>query len=181
MEMSREEIKRTIIECIEELFTKDWCILENDVSERAITHKLAEYLQHRIPYLNVDCEYNRNATEGIGEPKLLSWLKDQDRENTNDPNLDDDEKLSVSAYPDIIVHRRMINAENLLVVEVKKRKSQVNHSWDHKKLTAFTENSQQNSYHFQYGVFIILDTGPTWRNRKPDLVWFVEGQIDRNF
>src|SRR5258708_925486 len=76
MVMSRDEIYKIVIECIGELFAKDLCLLQIDVSERAITHKLAEYLQQRIPYLNVDCEYNRNSAKGERARKTL-YLREQ--------------------------------------------------------------------------------------------------------
>lgn len=38
----------------------DHYLLEMNLSERAITHKLAEHYQHLFHEWNVDCEYNRN-------------------------------------------------------------------------------------------------------------------------
>jgi hypothetical protein len=171
--MTREEIERIVSECVEELFARDLCLLEADVSERAITHKLAEYLQRRMPYLNVDCEYNRNTTAGAQAPKRVNLLRGKTR-NALAAALTEDDRLGVSTYPDIIVHRRMTNEENLLVVEVKKENSQVGHGHDRSKLEAFTENTDQNSYHFKYGVFIVFQTGRR-PPRKPMLTWFVEG------
>lgn len=180
MNMTRAEIERIIHECIDELFAKDLCLLENDVSERAITHKLAEYLQHRIPDLNVDCEYNRNTTKGKNAPKQVVLLKNETQRKINAAvrtgELDD--LLAVSTYPDIIVHRRMTNSENLLVVEVKKRNSHVGRDHDYDKLRAFTENSKRNSYHFRYGVFILLDTDRKGLT-QPELSWFAEGRDEQ--
>jgi hypothetical protein len=173
MDVTREEIEITVSECIEELFTRDWCLLEADVSERAITHKLAEYLQQRMPHLNVDCEYNRNTTAGARAPKKVFLLKDKTRKAIAAAVTEDD-RLGVSTYPDIIVHQRMTNEENLLVVEVKKENSQVGHEHDRSKLEAFTENTDQNSYHFRYGVFMVFQTGCR-PPRKPVLTWFVGG------
>jgi len=42
--MSLDEIKQLIDECLKELNEKDYSLLKNDVSERAITHKLAEHI-----------------------------------------------------------------------------------------------------------------------------------------
>jgi len=42
------------------LLREDGYLLEKNVSERAVTHKLAEHLQKIFPEWNVDCEYNRN-------------------------------------------------------------------------------------------------------------------------
>lgn len=42
------------------LLSRDGYLLEKNIYERAITHKLAEHLQELFPEWNVDCEYNRN-------------------------------------------------------------------------------------------------------------------------
>lgn len=42
------------------LLNNDGYLLKNDISERSITHKLAEYLQNLFPEWNVDCEFNKN-------------------------------------------------------------------------------------------------------------------------
>lgn len=143
---------------MKELFARDLCLLEDDVSERSITHKLAEYLQNRIPNLHVDCEYNRNAALGEGAPKTLHILKTRLIEDLQSNYLEADDLLAVSTYPDIIVHRRRLNSDNLLVVEVKKRHSQIDRDHDYRKLMGFTEKSDLNDYCFKYGVFILLDT-----------------------
>jgi hypothetical protein len=145
--------------------------------ERAITHKLAEYLQCRFPHLNVDCEYNRNTLKGWNAPKAVYVFGYEVRKKIA-PSLETDDLLAVSAYPDIIVHRRLTHNENLLVVEIKKRSSKVDRDHDYKKLRAFTENSERNSYHFRYGVFLLLDTDCD-KPRKPELAWFVEGEEEQ--
>ncbi len=169
MDMTPNEIKKILNESIKELLEKDSCLLEVDVSERAITHKLAEYLQRQIPYLNVDCEYNRNTSQGNikskgiiikPEPKSIISLRGE----------------RISTFPDIIVHRRMRNDENLLIVEVKKRKARASCENDFRKLKAFTENTERNSYHFKYGVFILLNTGNE-KPQKTEVTWFREGRI----
>ncbi len=42
------------------LIKNDVYLLENNISERSITHKLAEYYQDIYPLWNVDCEFNKN-------------------------------------------------------------------------------------------------------------------------
>ena len=42
------------------LLLNDIYLLEHDVHERTITHKLGEYLQPLFRQWNVDCEYNRD-------------------------------------------------------------------------------------------------------------------------
>lgn len=178
--MTFEVIQKIVGESIGELFTRDQFLIQNDVSERAITHKLAEYLQKRIPHLHVDCEYNRNATEGHCKPKQIEMLKDGTRkiiaDAINGNNWESGEETdwtTVSTYPDIIAHRRMTNDFNLLIVEVKKRNSKIASTHDHNKLMAFTENTQQNSYSFQYGVFIVVGTED--QSIRSEMTWFRNG------
>lgn len=49
------------------LLRNDGYLLQNDVSERAITHKLAEHLQGLFWEWNVDCEFNKN----LNQPKTI--------------------------------------------------------------------------------------------------------------
>ena len=171
--VTMNEVQKIVEESAEELFTKDKCLLENNVSERAITHKLAEYLQLRISYLNVDCEYNRNAEKGHNVPKEIVVLREETKA-INTEGFDESEWLAISTYPDIIVHRRMTNEANLLVVEVKKGDSKVPHKHDLNKLKAFTEKSAQNDYNFRYGVFIVLGMDEQLLDLR--MRWFIDGQ-----
>lgn len=173
--LTRHRIEQIVRECIDELLKKDLSLLQNDVSERAITHKLAEYLQDRIPGLNVDCEYNRNFELGEHASKTIYLLNT--RTERIRAGLQEDDLAAISTYPDIIVHRRLTNAENLLIAEVKKKNSQVDHDHDHAKLIAFTDSGDQNAYHYKYGVFILLDTG-TKKPGKPELTWFINGRME---
>lgn len=169
--ISEDEIKRIVNKCILELLHSDCILLENDVSERAITHKLAEYIQQRIPNLNVDCEYNRNVTFGYQEPKKITLLRKKTfKQKQSSSTLDN--CLEVSTYPDIIVHRRGTNNDNLLVIEVKKQNSNVDSSHDRAKLKAFTQNANANSYNFKHGLFVLIKTGET-KQTYPELEWFV--------
>lgn len=172
MKVTRREIERLLCESIEELFTKDAWLLQNDVSERSITHKLAEYLQHRIKHLHVDCEYNRNATAGPREPKTLFRLRQRAQQACAQAR-DDDDPTGCSVYPDIIVHRRRTNDENLLVVEVKKDNRRYGGDLDRQKLAAFTLRGEENDYNFRYGAFVVLGIPDAdAQNARP--AWHVE-------
>jgi hypothetical protein len=166
-----EKVECRLKESIEELLAKDAVLLQHDVSERAITHKLAEYLQVHFPSLNVDCEYNRNAERGAYAAKVLGILRESAREVTREvleqtqkgDEMVEEEILSVSTYPDIIVHRRTVNSHNLLVVEVKKaldfppaHNYERSYQHDYAKLCAFTESEGHNPYRYRYGYFLLL-------------------------
>jgi len=57
--MDIDGIKEKVEYCLQILREKDRDLLDIDVNERTITHKLAEYLQNQFPSYDVDCEYNR--------------------------------------------------------------------------------------------------------------------------
>ena len=157
-------------------YTFDWQLLENYTTERSVTHKLAEYLQVRIPYLDVDCEYNRNVENGNNEPTRIELLKAKLPKILWE-RLKDEDKLSISSYPDMILHRR---TKNLLVVEMKKTNSQVGQELDFAKLETFSEKGGVNAYHYRYGVFVLINTGPNWEIRAK-LTWFIVGKIYEDF
>jgi len=55
----KNEIERKVKSCLQILREQDKYLLDNDLNERTITHKLATYLQEEFQEFNVDCEYNR--------------------------------------------------------------------------------------------------------------------------
>lgn len=167
-----EDIRRHVHDSLNDLLQYDRALIVNNVSERAITHKLAEYLQKRFSTLHVDCEYNRDYERGEGARKELYLLRGE-RDDKIRAGLSEEDMLAVSTYPDIIVHRRLVNSENLLVIEVKKTNSNVDATFDHRKLSAFTDNTDCNKYHFKYGIFILIDIGEN--PVAPKLTWFGEG------
>jgi hypothetical protein len=73
--MNKIDIIEKLTIAIEMFFSNDAWLLEKDLSERSITHKLAEYLQPLFLNYNVDCEYNGNVERGEGGRKRISILK----------------------------------------------------------------------------------------------------------
>lgn len=179
--MNRQQATQIVTESLEELLANDRILLVNDVSERAITHKLAEYLQRRVNNLNlrdihVDCEYNRNSLAGDGAPKTVRLVQQRVQAALEGQNVvTDDRYRSVTTFPDIIVHERGTNDHNLLVIEVKKINNQVDPGLDFAKLGAFTEDTEHNSYRYRHGLFIQLTTGMQ-DLPFPQLTWFSIGR-----
>ena len=171
-EAERDDIAVVVDLSLRALFEKDAILITNDVSERAIAHKLAEHLQGHFS-LSVDCEYNRNLEQGPGAQKLLHVLKES-RVAQLGPDLDEEQMLAISTYPDIIVHRRGINCENLLIIELKKKANSSHDAHDYLKLGGFTQVGGDNPYHYKFGLFIKLATGAK-NAGKADLVWFKNG------
>lgn len=74
---TKDEFEGIIKCCLQKLRRLDKYLLDINVNERTITHKLAEYLGEHIPEFDVDCEYNRfehNDTDDI--VKRLDLPKD---------------------------------------------------------------------------------------------------------
>jgi hypothetical protein len=182
----KQKPKEIILSCLEELYTKDSALIYNDVSERAITHKLAEYLQKKIPEYHVDCEYNRNYEKGRYKPKFIKIIREETlrrskaiidkalRANGTTETDDLESLIEVSTYPDIIVHRRLTNERNLIVIELKKDNTQVPDDFDFLKLRKFTSRDDENEYKYDLGVFIRLPIKNP-RN-KPVIKWFQFGR-----
>jgi hypothetical protein len=118
---------------IRELMTRDRSLLIRDASERAISHRLALYLEEKFPNHNVDCEYNRDGRA----PKMLRTIERIIQPRRRCLNLRS--TIAVTVYPDIIVHQRETNAENLLVIEVKKSSNRLGPRFDCAKLRGFRE------------------------------------------
>jgi hypothetical protein len=128
-----------LISALQEFYMRDRVILERDLGERAITHRLAVQIERHFPGWDVDCDYNR-----LGDRTML--LPRGAIASTDDP-------LGKSVYPDIVVHRRAVPS-NLLAVEVRKA---VNHQplqHDLHKLMALTDPHLWFAY--RLGVLLTL-------------------------
>ena len=125
--MNREEATALINSAIDELLQHDAALLDLDVTERSLSYRLAHYMalsELVRPPLTVDCEYNRH----FGDPKRLKLppRKALDREIR-----------ATTVFPDILVHERNTDANNLVVLELKKPGEDI--AYDELKLRAFRE------------------------------------------
>ena len=130
---SIQDIGKKLRICIDILYKNDLFLIENNVSERSISHKLAEYLQVELPDWNVDCEYNRMHDQ----IKVLGGIHECSGQRTTD-----------RIYPDIIVHERNTD-KNLVVIEIK---VDIDDDCDIKKLEKLTSTTGKFSY--KVGYFI---------------------------
>lgn len=180
---SRQEVEACVVSALQELLQDDASLLQYDVAERAIAHKLAEYLQRHFDEYHVDCEYNRNVVPGDSRlgalsrdwRKILSMPGPRNNRNKRRNRQDQDDSAEFSVYPDIIVHRRLSNDHNLLVIEVKKSSSDVPRGFDRDKLCAFTATDGRNPYCYRYGLFILLHVRADILG-QPELEWFKDGE-----
>jgi hypothetical protein len=129
-------VARIVDLCLERLLTNDRYLLIHNVSERAITHRLAVYLEQTFLGWHVDCEYNRNVDAVKRIHRIIGRKLPED-----------------DVYPDIIVHRRGNHESNLLAIEVKKANN-LNTDWDIAKLLAY-----RREYHYQHALYLVFETG----------------------
>lgn len=130
MNYEKEEIERKVDVAIGVLFKNDAFLLESDVNERSISHKLAEYLQQQFPEYHVDCEYNRMKSKSMDKRYITKILE------LSIDNVKSDDTEAKTVYPDIIVHKRGTEI-NLLAIEIKKKTNNSSKDFDYKKLQAF--------------------------------------------
>ncbi len=120
-------IEEKIKKAIDVLYKKDKFLIDNKVHEQAICTSLACYLKGFFPEYDVDVEYNR---EGIGEnPKK---------------NLENSKKK-----PDIIIHKRGIDKNNIMVIEAKCH-------WNREKrgIDKNTLKQLKKKYKYQFAFFL---------------------------
>jgi hypothetical protein len=155
-------LKKAVTKAIEQLYEKDSYLLAHDVNERALSHKLACYLQQAIEEWDnswhVDCEYNRD----YDNPKVLMQL------SLASAKVMPTDTQATTVYPDIIVHKRG-SRENLLAIEIKKASNRRGRNHDYEKLGAF-----KRELGYQHTLFLELSA-----DRKPFMDWDHEsGQYD---
>jgi len=150
--MDMATIRKKLDQAIEVLIQRHGQLLELDVNERAIAHKLAEVIGKEFLDYDVDCEYNRHYDK-VKRVKLSYQTK-----MTKSTH-------ATRVFPDIVVHKRNSD-DNLLVVEIKKveNSSQKEDESDRKKLRAFL----RPPYNYQYGLFLKISLSGEYRAE-----WFV--------
>ncbi len=153
---TEEEIENIVNCCLKKLRRLDKYLLDKKVNERTITHKLAEYLQQHFPEFNVDCEYNRY----LHYRKRIRNERDRDRDR-DISNFSSDKLAKLiwenrdadTLYPDIIVHQRGIQKNNLLVIEVKKSSNPDDGEFDKKKIREL----MQQPFNYKFGLFLRIN------------------------
>ena len=146
--MNHEEIKSLVSRALGKLYERDRELITLDASEWAIAHRLAVYLGHEFPPgWNIDCEYNRQGSEG--EAKAM--------------------ESGGKVRPDIVIHHRTLlePEHNLLVIEVKKKEDDA----DLMKAREYTKQpNADRKFQYQYGLALSVLNGPK-------LHWFMEGNL----
>jgi len=148
--MNHAAVNAALRQALDALLRDDERLLAIDVNERSLTHRLALHMMPLFDRWHVDCEYNRDHN---CDPKKLTLPE----------SIGSDDLKQTTAYPDIIVHRRMQPGReaNLLVVEAKKRNNG-DFARDLAKLKAF----MRAPFEYQHALLLIFEeTG------EPEFSW----------
>lgn len=123
--MNEEEIRQAVISVLERVIEEDTKLLSFDINGRSITHRLGMYLQEvvRIPW-DVDVEYNRiGKADDVTKRLPVEMLCDESQG---------------TVYPDVIIHQRGSEDDNLLVIEAKKSGTSID--GDQQKVPAYMQH-----------------------------------------
>jgi hypothetical protein len=154
-----------LIAALQEFYARETYILERDLGERTLTHRLAVLVEKHFAGWEVDCDYDRLGERTIRLP--------------HGSVSSTDDHLGKSIYPDIVVHQRDI-PNNLLAVEVRKASNHQPIEHDQHKLRALTDPHLW--FAFSIGVFVTLaKKNVTFSEvyaggviERPTSMWFAE-------
>jgi hypothetical protein len=128
-----------VVAATSEFYAREGYLLEKDVGERALTHRLAVYVERQFAGWEVDCEFDRLGERTLRLPRGTI--------------VSTDDHLGKSVYPDIVVHQREI-PNNLVAIEVRKASNHQPPEHDQHKLRALTDPHVWFAYWF--GVLLTL-------------------------
>ena len=129
-----------VVTALQEFYAREAFLLDKDLGERTLTHRLAVHCEKQFSGWDVDCEFNR-----LGERTLRL---------PHGSIVSTDDHLGKSVYPDIVVHQREI-PNNLLTVEIRKASNHTALDHDQHKLMALTDPHVWFAY--EIGVLLVLD------------------------
>lgn len=176
--MTDIQINKLLRQALEMLLkTSDSWLLENDLSEQSISHRIAFHLEGLFTDYNIDCEYNGDI-ERQNNKKAISILKNELHyfgllRNKEASDLEK-EFTTRAVFPDIIIHKRGTNEHNLCIIEVKKSTSTVPYDYDNIKLRSYTSDHYDNNLIYHLGVFVEAVTGV--ENPSFNLRFYKQGQ-----
>ncbi|MGF6312482.1 hypothetical protein ABIB82_007790 [Bradyrhizobium sp. i1.8.4] len=128
-----------VIAAVGEFYAQEMFLLERDLGERTLTHRLAVYVEQQFSGWQVDCNYDRLGERTLRLPRGST--------------ISTDDHLGKSIYPDIVVHQRDI-PNNLLAIELRKESNHQPVEHDQRKLQALTDPNVWFAY--AMGVLVIF-------------------------
>lgn len=145
-------IKKDLLEAIEKLYQNDYSLIDRGCSERSIVFRLGIYLHEKIKCTkyDIDCEFNRSGHI----PKYFM-----------------DKKI---CYPDIIIHERGNDSNNMLVIEVKTANCKTKNLYinDKCKLEKFTDKAE-GKYKYKIGLHVFISANIC------NIAWYSYGRLLR--
>lgn len=134
----KQELKSIVDSAVAQLYTETESLIQREGLERSITFRLGIYLNDLfrntiwLSNFDFDIEYNKNGLNSKRTPRR--------------PN---------GVQPDIILHRRRSNNENVMVIEIKGWWDRRTRDDDRVKLEDFTHQDGE----YKYGLGVFLDFG----------------------
>lgn len=123
--MKLANLKAIVERATQRLVDEQRALLELKVGEPTIAQHIAGYIREQIPkQLSVDVEYNKHLTE-----KKVLLLPPKGSPNAN--------PIPTVVRPDIVIHKRGTDRQNVVALEVKKPGANLAH--DRVKLEAFKQ------------------------------------------
>lgn len=154
IELTLEKAESDLLVALLRLYNENYDLIRRGVHERCLTNYLFHYFMaekaKEYPEYHIDPEYNKN-----GDRKKVY-------------NID-----GSYGIPDLIIHRRDCNKENLLFIEFKKDGLD---GADIKKLIDFTkihkgEKRTNSDLEFSLGCGVCMS------KREIEFIWYVEGKV----
>lgn len=133
--MELKEVIDKVNEALDSFYARDAELVKLRVQERSIAHKFAEYLGPLFPNHDIDCEYDKHGKY----KKELEHIEECSKE-----------KATNLILPDIVIHKRGHDRDNLVVFEIKSKTKPT--ACDIMKLKLMTEKTGQFRYDFGYLV-----------------------------
>ena len=154
-----------LIAALREFYAREIFLLERDLGEHALTHRLAVLVETHFSGWDVDCNYDRLGERTMRLP--------------HGTVVSTDDHLAKSVYPDIVVHQREV-PHNLLAIEVRKASNHQPIEHDQHKLEALTDPHLWFAY--AAGVMVTLgrktithsEVYAGGRFDQPNSIWFAE-------
>lgn len=146
-----DQVKTLVNAALGRFYREDRMLIDyesenNAVSERCMVFRIGWYMLEamkeapQFEWADLDCEYNRN----FFDPKMM-YIRRQNGSIKRTRNV----------VPDLLIHERRSNANNLLVIEFKKGfPSRFLRGQDTAKLKYFTNPNED--YRYSFGFYIEL-------------------------
>ncbi len=157
-----DELLKIIKSALDSLYINEAYLIEQEVHERSLVFRFGLYFYKRLEKLqnfsklDLDIEYNRD---------LVSSANKDPKRTYEHPN---------GIFPDLILHKRGNNNNNILVLEFKTQWSKEKNFQDLDKLKELTSPNQK--YHYTLGISIVLGK----KRDKCNFVYVRDGEISES-